>query len=450
MISIAAGYVSVLWLLYRRWARTQIHLRENDIVILRNTFFMSQKIIPHNRIAAINADAGIINRIFKTVKLKVNINSSANAFASSATLTFSKDKAEEVFAKLSERSFGQTESLDSHASAIPFSNRNIILHGLFGISSYQTLTTLGLLGYSVSSSLFSETDPMGMAIAIGMAATITVIPLAFVVIKYLNFKVFRIGDVIYMQHGAMRTYRSSFDVSKINAVRIRTTLFTRLMGMAYIEAEVVGIDGSYRRRSKIRPMICMLSKRSVMQNFIDTMIPEFNYPRAPKRQPMRAAVPLMMKAAAISSAFVIVISTLSLIVFEILEEFGLDEELGVDLVSIVVLVVMIAAIASILWTLLSVRAKRFDAGDEMFTFMNGALDKDTVIMYYDKVQMAQIRSGPITRALGLARCKVSILATSGKRAVASGFFFVKELNVIPDMVIKNTKKLRSDRPNDLT
>ena len=444
IIPTAAGYASVIWMLYRHWARTRICIGENDIVIRRDTVFVAERTIPYNRIAAVNADRGIINRMFGTVRLKVNVNTSVNAFTSEATLTFRREEAEEIYAELSEKIFGKARderSRDPEGPKIPFTRKGIILHGLFGISSYQTLTMLTLLTYYIIGSMYSERDPISALIALAIAAAMNIVPLLFTVIKYVNFKISRAGDVIYIQHGSLRKYRSSFHISKMNAVRTRSTFFTRIMKRAYIEAEVVGMDGSYGRRSKIRPMLCPLSRVSVLQEFMEATIPEFIYPHSPKGQPLRAAIPLTLKAAAISAIFIGAAAFIAMMALEALEELGLGEEFGPEITSAAVLAAMIAVAVSVIWIILSTITKRFDAGDEMFLFKNGVLDHETVIMYYDKAQTVRISSGPVTRMLGLARCEVAMLATAGKRVTASGFFFERDLSVIMDRVRRRfTKK----------
>lgn len=448
ILLIVAVMVVAVVMLYIYWKRTLIYFMDNDIVIERNTVFKSKKTIPYNKIASINADRDVVDRIFGTMKLKININSSKNATAPEAILTFKMELAEKIRAELSEHIFAQIydkEVYDSQQSVVSFTKKDLMLHGLFSLSSYQTITTVILLIYSFISPILTGGDFTGMAIALLMVVILEVIPMTFIIIRFYDFKIFRMGDTIHIQHGAIQNYKSSFEVSRINAVRIRRTFFARLMGRAYIEAEVVGIGGT-GGNSDARPMICILSKESSVQKIMDTIIPEFIYQHVPEKQPSEAKWPMLVNAIIAFAVIIPIMVFASLYVSDLLVEYNVEGMLKTVALMVLPVITAIAVITSLLGIVYSVRLKEFDMGEDMFTFQNGILDRETVIMNYDKVQIVQIRSGVVARRFKLARCRISMLAAVGGQSVTSGYFPQADLSKIADRMLERVNARLSGVP----
>src|SRR5690554_6205796 len=70
-----AAIVALLLFYYRQWKLTTIRFNEAEIVVERNTLFKMKKTLPYTKIASVNVNRGIINRLFGTSRLQININS---------------------------------------------------------------------------------------------------------------------------------------------------------------------------------------------------------------------------------------------------------------------------------------------------------------------------------------------------------------------------------------
>ena len=74
-------------------------------------------------------------------------------------------------------------------------------------------------------------------------------------------------------------------------------------------------------------------------------------------------------------------------------------------------------------------------GKDLFTFVNGIIDRETSIISYDRVQIIEIRSSHIARHFGLAKCKISLLSSMGERNIMSGYFPETELSKVSDRIM---------------
>jgi len=436
-ISVAAVLIcAVSAFCYIYWAKTFITITDEDIIVERNTLFKKKKTIPYSKIATINADRDILDRILGTTKLKININSSRNATIPEAVFTFGKEFADEARKELSERIFSRSfdkEEYDSAVSAVEFSGTDVVLHGLISLSTYQTVITIVMIAYSFIAVFLTEASLEGVAAALAVVAVVEVLPMFSSVIRYYGFTVFRTGDTIHLRHGAIQNYNSSFEIQRVNAVCIKRTLFARILGKAYIEAEVVGIAGE---NGKIRPMISLLSKESNIDIIMKNILPEFIYERSPEKQPSSAMFPMAVNNAITAAAAIAVLALAFWFTAGYMDDAGVT---GLPYYSVtcgLIALMFITVITAIANIPLSLKRLEFDMGEDLFTFGNGIVDQETVTMNYDKVQVIEIRSGIPAKKRGLARCRASLLSSVGGRKILSGYFKEEELAKLADAMIR--------------
>jgi len=68
--------------------------------------------------------------------------------------------------------------------------------------------------------------------------------------------------------------------------------------------------------------------------------------------------------------------------------------------------------------------------------VNGAVDRETVVMNYDKVQMVRIEKDPIARIFNVARGSVYMLSSTGSSSISSGFFPENRLAAVGEIVME--------------
>ncbi|MDV2481954.1 PH domain-containing protein [Methanoculleus sp. Wushi-C6] len=436
---LAAAVAALLLFNYRQWSRTTIRFSETEIVVERETLFKLKKTLPYAKIASVNVNRGIVNRLFGTARLQININSGSSATVPEAVLTFRQDMAEEIRAAIADRLYGREAAPDEDEEAEPLatlSPADVVVHGLLSVPTYQTLIGSVFLVYSVlqlygSAGAGFWADSRALA-SLTMFFIVQIGPSVSLIFRYYNYRVYRRGDTIYLQHGLFRTYRTSFDVSRVNAVRVKSTFAARLLHRSWIEAEVVGLaSGS---GESLRPVLCLLKDDATQQTLLRELVPEFVYERNPERQPAGARSVLRIRAAAASLALVLAMAWPSLYVYR--EAADLAGVAGAVLPWALPLATVLAVLAIFYATHVSYRITEFDAGKDLFSFVNGAVDREAVTMNYDKVQTVQVTQGPVARLFGVARAEVYLLSSRGGTSISSGYFSEDRLGVIGETVME--------------
>ena len=432
-------------MLYWRWRRTTVIFRETDLFIVRDTIFKRDQRIPYNKIASININRGVINRIIGTSKLMFNINSSVNAIVPEATVVLRMDLADKVRYELSKKIYGS--NLDAHTednvipSVVNISNKDIVLHSILSQPTIATLIGAFFLGISIIEAYFMAIGGgmnVTLIVALFMFFSSTIIPMLVQLFHYYNYKIYRIKDTVYIKCGMIRLYNTSFKVNKINAVRIKSPLIARLTGRYFLEAEVVGLGSSEGGNSNEQsPLICPLKDRKTIDAVMSQVIPEFVYDRSPIKQPGAAAKTIYVHAAIWS---VICIAVLFALIYRVTELDVINPDLAMVLyaLSACSMVIFFAHGA------FSRRIVEMDTGENHFSFLWGVADRVITTVAYDKVQTVRIKDGPLTRPYGLAKCRVKLLTASGGGPVVSGYFRIQDLEVIPETVLARIEDGRYD------
>jgi len=436
---LAAAVVALLLYNYRQWNLTTIRFNETEIVVERDTLFKMKKTLPYAKIASVNVNRGIVNRLFGTARLQININSGSTALVPEAVLTFREDVADELRSVIQERLHDgeplpdEEEPAESLAS---FSPADVIVHGLFSVPTYQTIFGSVFLAYSV----FELYTSAGAGIGGGGRAFVSMLiffvvqfgPAVSLIFRYYNYRVYRRGEMIFLQHGLLRTYKTSFDVSRVNAVRVKSTLAARLLHRSWIEAVVGGLAAG--NGESLRPVLCLLKDDATQQRLLRELAPEFVYDRNPEKQPAGARSVLLVRAAIASLALVLAMAWPSLYVYR--EAAALAGVAGVVLPWVLPLATALAVLAILYATWVSYRITEFDTGRDLFSFVNGAVDRETVVMGYDRVQMIGVTQGPVARLFGVARARVHLLSSTGGTSVSSGYFPASRLRAIGETVME--------------
>lgn len=418
----------------RQWSRTTIRFNTTDVVVERNTLFKTKKTLPYAKMASVNINRGILNRVFGTARLQININSGSGATVPEAVLTFGQDVAEGIRAGMAERLYGhETVSEEEPAEpAVAFSPADVIVHGLFSVSTYQTVFGFAFLAYSVFQLYLSTGVGGGALVSLLMFFVVQLAPSVSLIFHYYNYRVYRRGDTIHLEHGLIRTYTTSFDVSRINAVRVKRTLAARLLSRSCIEAEVVGLaSGS---GESLRPVLCLLKDDATQQRLLEELVPEFVDGHGRERQPAGARTVLLIRAALASLTLVLATAYPSIYLYR--ETAALTGVAGTMLPYALPLATAAAILAIFYATYVSYRITEFGTDSDLFTFVNGAVDRETVVMNYDRVQMIRITEGPVARLFGVARARVHLLSAIGGASVGSGYFSGSRLAAIGDVVME--------------
>ncbi len=425
------------------WRRTTVTFTDSEIITSRNTAIIkSEKRIQYSRLASIGVKKGIFDKLVGTTRLQFNVNSSVNAFTPEATLTLRDDLATAIRDELNSKVFSKETTIrdeEQMESLVHVSNAEIIIHSFLSQSTNQLLFAILMTAYSVVS-LFTGSNS-GLALAIILLILNEAIPFVKNVVKYYNYRLYRVGDTITIQSGLFTTQRSSFRICKVNSIRMRQPLLARVAGLSTLEAEVIGLATSEDSDSSC-PLLCPLKKKAVVEDLMGSLFPEAVFEPQEIHQ-TRGALIAMAIADAVYTAVIVAVFAFLLIFAEVYLADVSDTWRGIvtfsEVAAMIVLPLLLFGHCG-----LAQKHRTFALGSESFMIVYGAYDISEEYILYDKVQHTDIVAGPIERFFGVARCKVSMMSSLGFKSLESGLFPPDALKSVPDEVMARIRDGRYD------
>ena len=284
IIIVALVMLATLGWAYFFWKRTFYVFEDSEIHVTRDAIYKMDKHIQYTRLASVGVKRDLVNRIFGTSTLIFNVNSSMNAASAEATLVLKKQMADRLRDQLNSMIFEKQVTVEQELvecqTLVRVSNADIVLHAILGQPTWQALFGLLMLFYAVVM-LFAESSG-GFLTAIVLFGIGEVLPFISVILKYYNYRIYRVGDTVTVESGLITSQRRSFKVNKINSVRIREPLLARLFHKAMLEAEVVGMADEDNNNA---PVLCPLKGRKDVEDVLNRLLPELVFESAPERQP---------------------------------------------------------------------------------------------------------------------------------------------------------------------
>ncbi len=410
------------------WKKTTYHFLQDEIVVRRATVFRSETRIQYDRLASVNVERDFICRILGATKLSFNLNSSVNVSAAEAYIVLSADEAEKLIRETDSRIFGRPASVESEAleepeSLVDVSLADIVLHSFFGMPTSQFGFGLLMLAYSVWSFVYGG--------SISILSTLLFVldfflPAVSSLFRLYGYRITRLGSSVSISSGFFSTRSDSFMLSKVNFVKVREPLLCRLMGRAILEVEVVGTANN-----KGVPLLCPLKPKGVAFGLLHDLLPEFECTG-------KEAGQLRVSLVGIGLVAIVVMAAAAAVLFAVSGEVPREHHAA--------LYVAMAAVAAVcaVWASMAYRTRRFAFDENIALLVTGSCDRTSNYILMDKIQYADVRSTPVQRRAGAARCSLSLLSTAGASTVTSGVFPAEDLEAVSGIVMSRIRDGRYD------
>ncbi len=441
LMIIAALVILITAYSFLVWKRTVYEFTSEEIKVSRVALSKSEKRIRYDRIASVGINRTVTNRIFGTSTLLFNVNSSVNAATAEAKLVLPKDQADRLRDRINSRMFGMDPADEVPAeeteSMVKVTNGEIIMHSLVAQSTAQAIYGIVMLIYAVISTFTGSSG--GLLMAVVLLVFGEVYPMIRQIMKYWNYRIYRVGDKITVECGLISKRRSSFKINKINSVRIRSPLIARALGGAVLEAEVVGLADEAADNI---PLLCPLKRRSEVEDLLGRLVPELVFTPGVVKQPRAAIVPMVITDIIMSALVILFFGGIIFYVeayVDILSGFWMATARLIEVCALVIAPVLIFGHSG-----LAQRNRGFDMGPESFLFVYGAYDLNHEYINYDKVQYTDVRSGPVQRIFGVSRCSVYMMSSSGYKSIKSGIFAPEDLEKVSGEVMDRIRDGRYD------
>ncbi len=444
LLGIVAIYSVIIFLvlvvLYLRWYKTTVTFGDDEICINRDTIFKLNKRIHYSKLASVNKNRDILDRIFGTTVLLLNINSAANPTIPEIQLIFKSDVSDKIYEDLNNKVFRQnTQSVQDiipeMESWTNVSAGDVFLHSLLSQSTATAIYGWIFLGIAIVQFMIPIFSGSAKVDAILYTLIpfifLNIVPAIFSFLKYMNFKISRDKDMIYISKGLIYNYKTSFNVSKINAIRVRNTLISRLLNKSWIEVEVVGVNTGGNETS---PVLCIMKDNTTILENLSRLVPEFTFSDKLMSQPKESKIPILLSAVLMFIFAVSIVSTTAIYFISELPSTEYSQYAAyVEVIAFAIIIIILLVVAY--WAYAAYTVPRFGIGENSIRIKNGTFDRSDTILKYGKIQVVSIKSGLIARKYNLSKAGSWVLSYVGYSIIKTGYFRTEVLEEIPKTIL---------------
>lgn len=436
LITFCAIFVALLIYLGTRffvWKRTYISITNENLVYDKRTIFFQKKIkVKLSQISTVNFQKGIVDRIFGTYTVKLDIDSSATAEKTDFHLVFKEDLAKSFEAEIlsakdkcvngNNSDVFDNKALDEPNHIISFDTGGILLHSLFMTPIWGTMAFgAALAGVSAP---FMELSPifypivflLGLPVALILSFFSSLLRNLFL---YHNFTLSKNENELIITFGLITKRSFRLPLSKTNAIIVKQSFFGRIFGMYY--AEIINV-GMGNEQEKLSPIFCLMLKKQAMEQVLFKAVPQLAGDIKVSTSPARAFLPTFLKGS---------LPNLVLIALTVGFCIAAKKPLVIP-VGIVALILIWVCIA-----FFSYKAKGLRVDEDKLTIATGILSRRIITVPFAKVQQLSVKKGPVCAPLGLRCGSISVLSAMANKNNTIGYFPPNMFEAIAEKIEQN-------------
>ncbi|MGG1450417.1 PH domain-containing protein [Bacillus licheniformis] len=334
MIAIAAAVLFFIALVVTsiiKWSKFTYRIEEDELRIEEGLINKKKRYIPIERIQTINTSAGLIQQMFKLVKLQVET-ASGGTEAEVSLVAITQAEAERIQQALFERKKAAEDTgtdvpvpLKETAEEAEEAEEPVMMYKMTGQELLTAASTSSGIGVIISGvfAFFTQVDDFfdldwlydrfaflnsAGAAVIALAAFVALfiawlLSIVGMLLKYANFTVVRKEKEIVISRGLIEKQQITIPLQRIQAIKIKESLIRQPFGLAAVT--IVSAGGNVLEEDKSAILFPIISKKIINQRlgeFIPDYAPEDDLNRLPKRAlrryilraswPVLAVVPL--------------------------------------------------------------------------------------------------------------------------------------------------------------
>ncbi|NCC87292.1 MAG: hypothetical protein EOM05_05425 [Clostridia bacterium] len=407
-ISTTIGIILIVFLFnFFRWRKTYIYIKDDNIVVDYDFIINKRKTtVKLSSISTVNFQQGILERIFNTYKLQIDINSFATAEKTDFNLIFSQSVAEEFKKELTQdfsqkNQIQENKTVDEIKPIFEFTTNRVLKHGLLSISVGGVLFSTIIFVFALISQ-FTDTfasdnsNPITTVIAIlffvGPVIWHSISPF----IRYQNFKIGKLGNRVIISYGLITKRQFNLPLNKTNAVVIKQPFLARLCHLYYGELINIGMGDEEDHHA---PIFCLLVNKQELDFILNEINPNFVISDMGEKSPKSAFIPVSLPY--------ILLGIISVVVSSLL---------GYWWIGVIVLIFLLLCAIS------SHKTKALNILDDRIVITTGIFMCRTIIVPFGKIQNISAKSGPISRHFGISKGNANILASLVNVSNKIGYF----------------------------
>lgn len=453
-LALVLGYQTLIW------AKTYISIDENTLVIERNTLNKKKNTIGLKNISNVNLEQNLLEMMLGTCKVKLDTNSLSTADQTDVNIVLKKADAEQFRALVLARAEGmemaeaiqqateQGTKMQNGSENSTVENQqpgaslkgdlgDIILHGLFAIriSAIVICIFFVILEFIFVSDLFEEVragetvdfaESISIMFSVFWFAAISLAGIVKEFIKYLNFRIERKKDKVYLNYGLFKKIAYSVPVDKINGIRLTQTPIARMAKRYMVEIINVGMDDD---SNEVNTFFLPYAKLDKIKDQLHILLPEFDEALEIKEEKQPAAIWLLSIPWWMLYIGIVVLAYLLAVTY-------ITDSEGRSIVGLVILCGTAAiAVSWLVFKLAGFFTKGIKVGERFLKIVDGGFAKRTLFVKYDKIQYVTGNQCILAKHFKIQKGTIALLASLKNRIHALPYFKENEMEQLKNKLI---------------
>lgn len=419
-----------------RWSKTFIYIQDKSIVVEQHTLQKKKNTIGIKNISNVNTEQNLFEILVGTCKIKLDTNSLSTADETDVQIVLKKKEAE-VFRNAIMRLMQednekviQEPAEDEFKWDIKAELPELLTHGLYSINILSLLLALSC-GFGIVLSViktiqngFANEGILGtmigfITIFLVLAGSIWDIVKGFV--KYLDFKIARREDKIYISYGIMKRVRYTIPVNKISALQFHQTIFARLTNRYMVKIINIGMGDN---KEEAESFFLPYHKLPLLQQQLEKLLPEF-YDGQEKE--------LELQPAAVWFAwlypFLLYVTTILIIDYALWTMF-----------SQYYAYIIIANIFIFIWGMILLvcyyKTTGYYLHEDYLVVANGYFSRTICFLPYANMQYIEWKQNVFAHFIGIYNGKIHLLASTMNNVKIIPYMYEKNIDLISERILK--------------
>ncbi len=398
------GIILIIFIIFFiKWLKTTIEVNSKAIIMDRNTIFRKVSNINIKDISTIDISQNVIEKIFKTAKVQIDINSVVTSNENDMKIVLKYKDALE-FQKYILSLMNKNDNIKEVKEIVledydyNYDFKSIIRHTIL---SYNIILLFALIITYVPVILYSEYDLFALIIGI----IFIIVPFVFGAVKaifnYYDFKLKKEKDKINISYGYFTRKKFSMPYSKISGIKITQPLFARFFKLYSVELINIG----YAEENYVSLLLPLDTKEEIRKK-INYLFPDIKLSYNNNKQNKLSLIGYFID----NILFILITVTFAFIIHYI---FGI-----------------ILLILWIIGTYLSYITKKVFYKDSTLYITNGIYNKSIVVCNIKNIQNIKFNKNIFINKYNI--CKMNIVLRSNIVNVnhSTGYFSSKIFNEI--------------------
>ena len=235
------------------WHYTTYGLTDDGVVLKKGIIFKSTKIVPYEKIHAVDTQQNLLHLVFGLKKLSIHSGSTTKAdmveikIIESSKITTNLEK--EIRSRMSSLArVDLVEGKDDNGEEVIYyySKKQKLMVSLLQTIVFIIISVPIIAMIAIPILLIPDPELEDLSIyfilviVVGLWFIVFISSYVFNLIRYFNYRVFMKDGYLLINHGLITKYNNTLPLNKIKAIKIEENIFERMFRLCKIKVEVVG------------------------------------------------------------------------------------------------------------------------------------------------------------------------------------------------------------------